>query len=475
MNRVRKKVALICVLLSVAPMGKGYVFADYVSSYIPDGQRAEKKINDCTVQDTSSSGEASNVENGATGLSDPKVKANAEQIVNTLKSHGLSGATIAGIIANALSESSDLNPMRAEQSGNTPVYFSSPTDTNPPAGMNLADAGGGAGIYQITPYTKYIKSPMWSDKSFGGGTGGWTADGETMYMIEYGLSEEYLANSRGGMYAESGGLVDSSVNTKEKFFQAENSVQGARKASQAWEIAAEGPQVYSTARLDLAVVVYNELKLSSVKADPEKIKAFLGGSDSGGSSDASTDTPINGCQTDSGSSDSNIVNYGKSLLGYFTYEQVHGVSNIGSVASPSKSGVTDCSGFVWLVLAHLGYKVPADMQWYTGSMEEDAKGAHQYLKEIKSSEAGAGDIVIVNTGDSSGSSGHTAILTDKWQSKPDQSNQTPIIQEGGEGGDGGVNEGHFADSFSVLLNGQYGSYSITFARPVSQAGSQVNK
>lgn len=478
MKKYRRNIALMTVTVLVFTAGTKPVFAvaNYVNNYIPDKQRDTKVVDDCSVQDSSSSGQASDVEDGATGLSNPKVRAYAEQMITTLKTYGLSGACIAGIIANALSESSDLNPMRAESSTSAPVYFSSPTDTNPPEGMNIADAGGGGGIYQITPYTKFVKSPMWSDKKFGGGTGGWTVDGETVYMMEYGLSEAYLGNSRGGMYAGSGGLVDSSVNTKEKFFQAENSIQGARNASGAWEIAAEGPLVYSTARLDLAVVVYNELKLSSVKADPEKIKAYLnGGSDSGssgGTSDTSDETPVNNCQADSGSSDSNIVNYSKSILGYFTYGQVHGVSNIGSVANPSRSGVTDCSGFVWLALAHLGYKVPEDMQWYTGSMESDAKGAHEYLKEIKPSEAGAGDIVIVNTQDSTGDSGHTAILTDKWEDKPDQSNQTPIIQEGGEGGGGGVNEGHFADSFSVLLNGQYGSYTITFARPVSEAGSQ---
>jgi cell wall-associated NlpC family hydrolase len=474
---VKKKqyltMAMTGIFLLSSNSSMAFAKTNYVNNYIPDNHRSSNQ-SDCATQDTSSSGESSSVNNGASGLSDPKTKAYAEQIVSTLKSHGLSGSAIAGILGNALHEDSDLNPMRAEQT-TTPIYFSSPTSTTPPAGMNIADGGGGAGIYQITPYTKYIASPMWSNKSYGGGTGGWTADGETMYMLEYGLSDEYLANSRGGIYASQGGLVDSSVNSKEKMLQAENSIQGVRNSAQAWEIGAEGPRVYSTAQLDLAVVAYNELNLSSIKADPNKIKELLGGAgNSDSSNNSSTPTSINDCQASSGTSDSNIVNYAKSLLGYFTYEQSHGVSYIGSVANPSRDGVTDCSGFVWLVLAHLGYKVPENMGWYTGSMESDAKGAHEYLKEIPASEAGAGDIVIVNTGGGSGNAGHTAILEAKWESAPDQSNETPVIEEGGEGGSGGVTEGHFADSFGALLNGTLGAYSITFARPVSQAGSQTN-
>ena len=65
--------------------------------------------------------------------------------------------------------------------------------------------------------------------------------------------------------------------------------------------------------------------------------------------------------SDLGDSDSEIVNKAKKLLGYFTYQQSHGVSYIGSIDNPNRDGVTDCSGFVWLVLAQAGYKVPDNM------------------------------------------------------------------------------------------------------------------
>lgn len=50
----------------------------------------------------------------------------------------------------------------------------------------------------------------------------------------------------------------------------------------------------------------------------------------------------------------------------------------------------------WLTLNKAGYKVPANMGWFTGTMASDAKGSHQYLKQISENDAKASDIVIVN-------------------------------------------------------------------------------
>ena len=68
------------------------------------------------------------------------------------------------------------------------------------------------------------------------------------------------------------------------------------------------------------------------------------------------------------------------------------------------------------------------MGWFTGSMASDAKGGHQYLKQISENDAKAGDIVIVNQGAGAGNNGHTAILLGKWQGKA-----TKIIEQGGVG------------------------------------------
>ena len=91
-------------------------------------------------------------------------------------------------------------------------------------------------------------------------------------------------------------------------------------------------------------------------------------------------------------------------------------------------------------------------------MASDARGSHQYLKEITPSQAKAGDIVIVNQGIGAGNNGHTAILLENWHGK-----ETKIIQEGGDQ-TGHVNEGQFGTSFSILLDGG----DVVLARPVAK-------
>lgn len=173
--------------------------------------------------------------------------------------------------------------------------------------------------------------------------------------------------------------------------------------------------------------------------------------------------------SDAGESDSEIVNAGRKLLGWFHYELIHGEHHIGSVENPKKDGITDCSGFVWLVLSQCGYNTPENMGWYTQTMDDDAKGEQKYLKKISPEEAGAGDVVIVNTGDGSGGAGHTAILTEKWKTnEPEVSNTTKIIQMGGDPSASGVNEGTFVNGFLSLVNGSRGAHRITFARPVKK-------
>ena len=145
---------------------------------------------------------------------------------------------------------------------------------------------------------------------------------------------------------------------------------------------------------------------------------------------------------------SDIVSVAKSLLDYFTYQLIHGEAYIGSVANPDRNGVTDCSGYVWLVLAMCGYRVPANMQWYTGSMTSDARGAHQWLQEIAPEQSKAGDIIIYNVGGGAGANGHTAILLETYRG-----NDTQIIQMGGDSRYSGVNTSTLGYSFGSLLGG----------------------
>lgn len=153
-----------------------------------------------------------------------------------------------------------------------------------------------------------------------------------------------------------------------------------------------------------------------------------------------------------------ILDVAKNWLGYFYYIQLHPSSDLGDFLNPNKSGGTDCSGFVWLVLNKAGYNVPGNMQWYTGSMTADARGSRRWLREISSNEAKAGDIVIVNQGSGAGNNGHTAILTEDYHGY-----QTKIIEMGGMNSNG-VGYGRIDLSFGYLLNG--GDFCL--ARPIKK-------
>lgn len=165
------------------------------------------------------------------------------------------------------------------------------------------------------------------------------------------------------------------------------------------------------------------------------------------------DSEILGC--DSGDS-GDVVKTAKSLVGYFHYSQSKR-TQFGSVEKPDKEGFTDCSSFVWLVLTKAGYKTPAKVGWFTGSMTPDARETHQWLKSVPEEEAKAGDVVIVNQGAGAGDNGHTGILAEKWHGK-----STKIIQEGGNGDR--VNIDAFGTSFMSLIEGG----DICLARPIKK-------
>lgn len=167
-----------------------------------------------------------------------------------------------------------------------------------------------------------------------------------------------------------------------------------------------------------------------------------------------------GCDNDPSFTGGNdIVKTAEHYKGWFYYNQTHPSKDLGDLNNPNKSGGTDCSGFVWLVLNKAGYKVPANMGWYTATMASDANGAHKWLKSISSSQAKAGDIVIVNQGNGGGSNGHTAILLENWHG-----NSTKVIEEGGRTDRSSVNEDEFGTSFTSLLNGG----SVVFAQPIKK-------
>lgn len=131
-------------------------------------------------------------------------------------------------------------------------------------------------------------------------------------------------------------------------------------------------------------------------------------------------------RTDEDFSGGDIVKEAKKWLGWFHYSQPERMSLLSHWEHPEKDMKTDCSGFVWFVLKRSHVKVPSQ-PWSTPFMESDARGSHEYLKQISRSEAGPGDIIIVNSGSGSGNKGHTAILIQKWHG-----GNTKVIEMGGE-------------------------------------------
>lgn len=161
------------------------------------------------------------------------------------------------------------------------------------------------------------------------------------------------------------------------------------------------------------------------------------------------------CDTDdSGSVSGNaIVKEARKWLGWFNYSQQTHTAN-DNWKHPSKNDTTDCSGFVYFVFKRVGCKVPPS-RWATPAMENYAK-SNQYLKQIKSSQAGAGDVIIVNVGVGAGNNGHTAILLGKYKG-----GSTKIIEMGG--GPNSCNIKTISYAFGDMVN----TGRVTFARTVS--------
>lgn len=369
----------------------------------------------------------------------------AQNLWNYWKNKGFGGPAIAGVMGNVAHEGNFDIPDRAEghyggdqksdgiSEGNVPA-----TGAGYPTGKS-GQVEGGAGHYQFTPYSKF--APIGDDKwkstekqsdfvwSSEVGHATWLEEYINLTSVEEAVGMWFYKYERGARLDPA--KIESGKAAYEIFGGKDVSADSALANSK--ETANEGKEEAK------------EREVSNDECEPKTKK--------------NTSIPASG----------EILEVGKALLGYFSYQLIHGESYIGSIANPKKDGITDCSGYVWLVLAQAGYRVPDDMAWFTGSMESDAKSGHKWFKEIPAEEAKAGDVVIVNTGDGVGGNGHTAILTENWKTnEPIASNTTGIIQMGGDPNADGVNASPFVGGFMSLVDGSFGQHSITFARPIKK-------
>lgn len=296
---------------------------------------------------------------------------NAKAIFDFMtKTLGMSGAGAAGVVGNAKVES-----------GFDPK----------------ASNGSHFGLFQWT-----------SDRLAGGGfiksQADWTVENELK------LTQYELDNTLTGTKAKVGNATDPET------------------AATIWEKEVERSGGQSMAdRIANAKIAYEVFGGENISANSSLLDV-AGAASSNNSEDGKSDDNTSVCQnlgkgkgTDS-ENDGSAASIAKSLVGYFKngYEQSHNISlvssstDLKSISDVKSNGRTDCSGFVWLVLKLAGYKVPDNMGWYTKTMEDDAKGSHNYLKEVDASSAKAGDVAIGNQGDGAGNNGHTVILAENY-------------------------------------------------------------
>ena len=375
----------------------------------------------------SGNGDVSNVQ-GDWGQEGTTAHKNAKKIWDFWIGKGFGGVHASGVLGNIDHEGGFAIPDRPEGYYGDDIVEGVASGVVPKTGVGY-DVGGG-GHYQFTPYTKF--APLGDSK--------WL---DSIAQSEFVWESEVKNASWLGKYIK--------LTTPEQ-------------ASEMWSAKYERPAKYDPKKSDSARKAYQVFGGANIPPS-----SSIGDSEGTANKGENEAKQADLCDYNSDASKANsddIVEDALSLLGYFTYLQVHGEKHIGSAENPDKNGVTDCSGFVWLVLKRTGYSVPENMAWYTKTMADDANGDQKWLKKIPASEAVAGDVVIVNTGNGAGSNGHTAILTEAWISgQSDSTNPTKIVQMGGGGT--GVNEGNFNTSFGSLVKGDY---SIVFARAVKGDG-----
>lgn len=433
----RKKLTILILFtlfLSMIPLS---ITSDPVFANFEKGNRNPCLLSDGTTKDDSSSGNSSGGIEGEWTQEGTQAYLNAKAIFDRYtKTYGFSGASGAGIVGNAGNESgSKFNPFIIEIG--SPSYQKLGAETKDARLVTGSVGTNGYGVFQISPGEKLGK---WE---------GYKVEEDPARAIE--VQMDYFWSGYGGAATQNG--VKNNPNLKE-MATASTPEQGTWLWFYNVEIARGTFESYDKkeTREGFARTAYKLFGGENIKADSS---LFTGIKDSDESGDKTNGDNANNkssfCSTKSSNNSpkENIVEDALSLEGYFTYLQSHGVHLIGGdIKNPKKNGATDCSGFVWLVLARLGYNVPENMQWYTGAMAADAKGSKQWLEKVNDSDAKAGDIVIANVGSGTSDDGHTAILIEDYHG-----NDTQIIQSGGEG-DGSISRGTIGNSFGSLLRGE---------------------
>lgn len=408
----------------------------YVNTCVSDGN-GENKVESGSNPTTS----------GATGSwtqQGSQAYNNAKKVFDYWAGKGFSGASAAAVVGNVGTESMhEFDPTIVQGGGHS----------NDPASAGNA----GYGLYQFTPGAKLKQIPGYT---------GPTVDNENdcMWNGYQGAAISNGVKNYSGLKDLGGG---DDIN----------------KATELWEQKVEAAGIPNMAdRISGAQKAYSMFGGSNIKANSALLAGAgtaAGTSNNGGVSQSNSGNSSNpNCPgSNSGNAtpgdNGSVVSIARSLMGWFHYPHPdsHNVQmctkdgKLNSKDDLKKDGITDCSGFVWIVLKLAGYNVPQGMAWFTGTMAADAKGPHKWFQQIDPKDAKPGDVIIVNEGSGVGGNGHTAIITENWHGY-----DTKCINEGGDDETVFHNDGVCEDTIQRQFGSMLQAGDVTIARPVKSNG-----
>lgn len=438
-SRILIVLATLCLILSgtVMSSAKASMFdSGYVNTCVSDGNSDNKT--------ESGSNPTTGGATGAWTQQGSQAYNNAKKVFDFWAGKGFSGASAAAVVGNVGTESMhEFDPTIVQGGGHS----------NDPASAGNA----GYGLYQFTPGAKLKQIPGYT---------GPTVDNENdcMWNGYQGASISNGVKNYSGLKDLGGG---DDIN----------------KATELWEQKVEAAGIPNMAdRISGAQKAYSMFGGSNIKANSALLAGAGTANGTGNNGGVSQSNSGNSSNPDCPGSNSgnaipgdngSVVSIARSLMGWFHYPHPdsHNVQmctkdgKLNSKDDLKKDGITDCSGFVWIVLKLAGYNVPQGMAWFTGTMAADAKGPHKWFQQIDPKDAKPGDVIIVNEGSGVGGNGHTAIITENWHGY-----DTKCINEGGDDETVFHNDGVCEDTIQRQFGSMLQAGDVTIARPVKSNG-----
>lgn len=312
----------------------------------------------------------------------------AKKVIKTLKSIGLSGVAIAGVLGNAAHESGGLNP-----------------------GILNSLGDGGKGLIQWTGgrRTQLEELAASMHKS--------SSDLDVQLAM---LKKDF---SNPGMWVSGYKKLTPSI-----FNSLKDPGEAALRFYLSQFEAGGGydhdPDGTASTREAYAKLAYATFHLSGVKGNTAKLESLVGGSVTGLANDnAATAEKANtaNCKGTGNDnvSDGNIVNTARKIKDklHWTYDQTQRndwsdskkFDEVTKFSELKDDGHSDCSSFVDVVYQLCGYKTPhgAGNAWTTISMMDTySKGDNKMLEEVPAEKAKAGDAAVGTQ--------HAVIITEDW-------------------------------------------------------------